>query len=804
MAVLFSLWRSRRDRKDFKRATAPACGVTVPRVLPERSWRAGMSTRSLDLGTREGRQERRARFLRLEAQRQVGPAPSPPVARHRRGRLEAQSPAVRLRKSRRHQEDVPASEEPRVDIITKLRAVGVDCPRAQPLPVSRWWLHSLFVARRLGLQDLGSRRHDGTRALDGHMQRLREGTTETTAEIAGTNVYVERQNEWSRARLPLFFWFVHPEGVSTSVPLPTPPSCSAQKRVVKALLDPNVRDLFIALVEGDVDEALTIGSDQLCDWSERDAFKLVLNTQGLQFRSAERGPPTSFANQEAMRAYTARVCKSVAEMEELILWPTHRERYGCGYGGLPAPVALSKVAHCAPEPEPEPGMLAARSTAHLFKLLTAGFDAFRGYVAAEAKARTPAYRVGDIDIVGVWLHLQNATHPTGILALLLDSVAGYVTGDDLVRRWKAVLVDDGAVSLPLTRADVINEPEIPARLFALEALLVLRADMGCVVRGAEHISRGRVMERPPLMRTLSIVSDTAHMPEILVGIRHLLQQSSSYAAVARLRDKIDAQHVNVVKLRVKEFLKSYRGVCLMYTLDNQDEKGKSNRQNSADNSEHVAASQFMVRPSDQTRVWPGFVNLHVSRKQMAEHEIRHAVENWRQAEPKIQEAAELYEMEAVQIIGGLCNDRAVLAYHMALEDPRATVTGDMASDICMPPYYAMDVALVKYAGVPERTEQIFLPLEDLAMSTGENVVKILHRRMDEAGIGTWGAKVMFVNADDGIAGKANHELQRERAKFRSTGVVGRFMKHLGLTWGKIIHFHFPTLVTILQYVADSI
>ena len=73
---------------------------------------------------------------------------------------------------------------------------------------------------------------------------------ETTAEIAGTNIYYERQAKWSRGHLPLFFWFVHKEGLPCDTALPTPPSCSAQKRVVKALLDPEVRDLFIALVEG--------------------------------------------------------------------------------------------------------------------------------------------------------------------------------------------------------------------------------------------------------------------------------------------------------------------------------------------------------------------------------------------------------------------------------------------------------------------------------------------------------------------------------------------------------------------------
>ena len=103
-----------------------------------------MATRSLDLETREGRAERRARLLRLQAQEAAsGPAPSPPPARHhRRSRVEAGSPALRIRKSRRHQDQdvLPSANEPRVDVVTKLREMGVPCPDAQPLPAGRFCL----------------------------------------------------------------------------------------------------------------------------------------------------------------------------------------------------------------------------------------------------------------------------------------------------------------------------------------------------------------------------------------------------------------------------------------------------------------------------------------------------------------------------------------------------------------------------------------------------------------------------------------------------------------------------------------
>ena len=337
MAVLGFTVALRRDRKDLRRATAPVCGTTVPRVLPEGSGRTRMSTRSLDLATREGRQERRARLLRLEeAQRQAGPAPSPPVARHRRGRIEEQSPAVRLRKSRRNHDVPAASEEPRVDIVMKLREMGVPCPDAQPLPTSRFWLHPLFVARTLGLRDPGSARHDGTRQLDTYMKTLREDSMETTAEIAGTNVYYERQSEWARSRQHLFYWFVHDLSAASDAPLPSRPSCGEQKRVVKELLAEGNRELFIALVEGDVEQALDVGKETLRAWSNKQAFRIVLNTEEVSFTAMPEGE-NAFADRRAMMQYTQRVCESVAQLQEPVLLPSHRERYGCGYGGLPAP-----------------------------------------------------------------------------------------------------------------------------------------------------------------------------------------------------------------------------------------------------------------------------------------------------------------------------------------------------------------------------------------------------------------------------------------------------------------------------------
>ena len=453
-----------------------------------------------------------------------------------------------------------------------------------------FWMPDVTLARRLNYIDptsmLNSNVDVGLKKMrDALPQSTARGSTGTTRWVGETSLYREQHNKQ---------WMSYVAG-GREVGLLTHGVKDQCALVDLCLSGSDARDVLVALLDGDIDAAVTQGDFDVLD----DARKLIL--KGVRSKRVccmlgwdraewlgrweETGQDCWASAPGTRRGFMFELASCLSKflklIEQDVIKPAFAARFGYRLGAT------------------APGLTAS----DLIERVQGALKQYRALYCDPEYLRSDASLLGRCDVGKWWTELDSS------VKILLLGVGGQLSGKDLQLELDRVAEghdDDDSDLSPAAEA---------AFLFAAEAMCVL-------------VDGDKRDPRPPLMRMLNIIGDGEVISGDLVMLQNLLRQSSSAKQMRANRGTINLRHIEMMAQQVKRFMDDYSGDMINVSYDNEDTKGGASGFWGDSSDFHGTASEVQMNPGQDTEklLFSSFTEARASVEQ-AEFELREQVEH---------------------------------------------------------------------------------------------------------------------------------------------------------------------------------